>query len=80
MNIRGMLSMKNKTACIKLFCKQKPLLKMLTLLFCKQKPLLKNIPIVFLLVQVFFFLKRKSVFTHISLKGRDMMLGISLGI
>jgi len=24
---------------IKLFCKQKPLLKMLTLLFCKQKPL-----------------------------------------
>ena len=30
-------------------------------LFCKQKPLLKNIPIVFLLAQVFFFLKRKSV-------------------
>jgi UDPglucose 6-dehydrogenase/UDP-N-acetyl-D-galactosamine dehydrogenase len=32
-------------------------------LFCKQKPLLKNIPIVFLLAQVFFFLKRKSVLT-----------------
>jgi len=58
MKIRGMVSMKNKTACA----------------------LLKNIPIVFLLAQVFFFLKRKSVFTHISLKGRDMMLGISLGI
>ena len=28
----------------------------------------------------FFFLKRKSVFTHISLKGKDTMQRISLGM
>ncbi len=50
--------MKNKTVCIKLFC--------------KQKPLLKNIPIVFLLAQVFFFLKRKSVVLILWLKNESL--------
>jgi len=35
----------------------------------------------FLLAQAkFSFLKRKSVFMHINLKGRDMMRGISRGM